>query len=208
MKLDHLKHLLILVGAMCGQVFSLNAAEERAVTESGKEVILREDGTWKVMERKLEGGKEELEKNTDRILLQGEKTNYGLWVPKDKWEKFVKCFPAQDLGIHLKNQELYAAVVSDKMPTNLEFLRQQVFLPNMLRIKATILEEKRTIIRGKIFLFAKFAVNMEGVPFIFHWYGYGGNEGTIQLSMWAHEIFYPNNVKEMEELVSGFVILN
>ena len=70
--------------------------QQKALTETGDEVILYDDGTWKYTNQAettfIDTNKVEFKKNDNStFLLKSKKFNIGVWINPKKW-KFIKHF--------------------------------------------------------------------------------------------------------------------
>lgn len=189
-------------------------AQTKAVTETGEEVFLYTDGTWKYVDIKPAYAT-----NIDTIkvnkganatfLVKSPKFKYGIWIDPKKW-KFVagKDGESQELKFSLKSKEAQGAVIAERVEMPYASL-QEVALINAKQAAedAHIAREEIRLVNGKIVRLMQIEGTIAGLKFVYFGYYYVGNEGTFQFVTYTYKSTFEENVKEMEQLLNGFVIL-
>jgi hypothetical protein len=193
-------------------------AQKKAVTETGEEVILYENGTWKyVNDSDSAKGKTEIPVNpkaftksaSATFLLKSTKTNIGIWLDSKKWS-FKKSGEdeASEYGLQLKGKDLYAMLIAEKIEVPLESLKQ-IALDNAKEaapdIKLTK-EEYRTV-NGKKMLHLQMIGTLSGIKFIYSGYYYSSTKGTVQFLTYTAQNLYEDYEEDAYQLLNGMVTL-
>ena len=121
---------VILTGLILISVQFLTA-QISAVTETGDEVILYEDGTWKYLNDSIienaeipVNEKEFLKSKKSTFLVKSKKLNVGIWINPKNWS-FTKGIEndAFEYQFRKKGDDLYAMLISEKMQIPIETLK-------------------------------------------------------------------------------------
>jgi hypothetical protein len=124
MKKGILKILLLLLAIT-------SVAQKKAVTETGEEVILYDNGTWKYVS---DSAKEKVDiplnpkafkkSNNATFLLKSTRTKIGVWLDSKKWS-FKKAVSNEDAEyeLQLKGKDLYGMIITEKIEVPLETLK-------------------------------------------------------------------------------------
>lgn len=196
---------------------SLCFSQKKAVTETGEEVLLYEDGTWKYVNESKEE-KSEIPLNpqnfakskTSTFLLKSTKANFGVWLDSKKWQ-FNKSENNEEAEyeLHLKGKDLYGMMIIEKIEIPLESL-MNIALKNAKDVAPdvkVIKTEYRTVNNKKI-LFMQMNGTMEGVKFAYYGYYFSNGSGTIQFVTYTSQNLLNDYLSDAEELLNGLVELN
>ena len=189
-------------------------AQKKAITETGDEVILYDDGTWKYIRDSLKNDteiktnpKDFKKNNASNFLLKSTKFNVGVWINPQKWS-FKK---ADDDGegeyeMTLKGKDLYGMFISETIEAPLETLRT-IALENAksaapdIRI---IKEEYRKVNNIKV-LFMQMNGTIKGIKFTYYGYYFSNEKGALQFLTYTAQNLFDKYVAEMEDLLNGLV---
>lgn len=201
----------------CLSSFIIANAQQNAVTEKGEEVYLFDDGTWSyqnetpVSTSEITTNLTEFTKDkTATFLIKSDKFNVGFWINPKKWS-FGKGEnnPDAEYELELRNEDLYAMILSEKIEIPLETLRT-IALDNA-RASApdiTIVEEEYRTVNGHKVLFLQMNGTMQGIKFSYYGYYFSSAEGTIQYITYTSQGLLKGYIDECEELLKGFVVLD
>lgn len=209
-----LLRITLLVSLMSLTIFCFG--QTKAVTENGDEVMLFDDGTWKKV-----GAAEDTEvviktnpttftrDKTSGFLLKSNKFNVGFWLNSKKW-KFEKGKDndAAEYELHLKEGDLYAMVIAEKMQIPLETLKK-IALENGRSAAPDLAienEEYRTV-NGLKVLHLQMTGTMQGIKFFYYGYYYSNANGTVQFVTYSAQSLLPTYKADAEELLNGLVEL-
>ncbi len=192
----------------------LTQAQQKAVTETGDEVILFDDGTWKYQNEKLIQPKEvktnpkkfvKDEKST--FLLKSNNLNVGFYLNPQKWS-FKKGTSNEDAEYELqfKGEDLYGMIITEKIEIPLETLKSvalengQLAAPDIKVVK----EEFRTV-NGLKVLLLQMNGTIQGIKFSYYGYYYSNSKGTVQFIIYTSQNLLDSYMPEIEKLLNGLV---
>lgn len=200
----------------CLVFVSICHAQKKAVTETGEEVILFEDGTWKHA-NESDQANVEIQTNPNKFkksdnstfLLKSTRLNVGFWINPKKW-KFQKAVenPDAEYELELKGEDLYSMVISEKVEIPLTTLKE-IALENGRAISPDVhifKEEYRTV-NGLKVLLLQMNGTMQGIKFSYYGYYYSNPNGTVQFITYTAQNLLETYIKDIEELLNGFVEL-
>ncbi len=191
-------------------------AQQKAVTETGDEVILYEDGTWKlqneedVVEKETPTNSKKFKKDKkSTFLLKSSALNIGFWLNPKVWS-FKKAVdnPEAEYELHLKKGDLYGMVISEKIEVPLKTLKSialengKAAAPDLKIIK----EEYRNV-NGLKVLLLQMDGTMQGVKFSYYGYYFSSSSGTIQLITYTAQNLLEEYIPVSENLLNGIVEL-
>ena len=193
----------------------LSYAQTKAVTENGDEVILYDDGTWKAID--AGAGDEVIKTNPAKFtkekssgfLLKSNKFNVGFWLNAKKWS-FEKGDNNEDAEyeLQLKNGDLYAMVIAEKMQIPLETLKKiAVENGRSAAPDLTIENEEYRTVNGLKVLHLQMTGSMQGIKFFYYGYYYSNANGTVQFITYSAQTLLPTYKADAEELLNGLVEL-
>ena len=196
---------------------SLTQAQQKAVTETGEEVILYDDGTWQYQNEDLMLAKEistnpnkfvKDEKST--FMLKSNHLNVGFYLNPKKWS-FKKPVdnPDAEYELQLKGGDLYGLIISEKVEIPYETLRSiavengKSIAPDLRIVK----EEYRTV-NGLKLLLIQMNGTMQGIKISYYGYYYSNQKGTVQFLTYTSQNLLDSYMPEIENLLNGIVQLN
>ncbi|MBZ0242714.1 MAG: hypothetical protein K8F24_05830 [Bacteroidales bacterium] len=204
---------LILTGLILISVQLLNA-QINAVTETGDEVVLYEDGTWKYIDDSIfedtvipVSDKEFSKGETSTFLVKSKKLNVGIWINPKRWS-FTKGTEndAYEFQFQKKGDDLYAMLIAEKMRIPVETLKG-IALENARNAAPdikVIKEEYRNLNDIKV-LMMQMSGTIQGMRFTYYGYYYSNSNGTIQLLTYTGENLFPDYLDDIEEFLNGLV---
>ena len=195
----------------------LAQAQQKAVTQTGEEVILYDDGTWKYQNEDLlpeteipTNPKEFVKDEASTFLLKSNNLNVGFYLNPKIWS-FKKSVgnPDAEYELQLKDGDLYGLIISEKVEVPLKTLRfiavenGKSIAPD-LRI---VNEEYRTVNDLKL-LQIQMDGTMQGIKISYYGYYYSNPEGTVQFLTYTSQNLLDGYIPEIEKLLNGMVKLN
>ena len=178
----------------------------RARTESGKEVILSPDGTWKyapeapgpaVVTNKPFGA---------TTLFKAPQGGFGIWYDDTKWLIDQKSDHAT-AEFKLKRGDAYALVLVEELNIPIATLKE-IALENAKEAAPDakiIFEETRTVNKKEV-LCMKMEGTIKGIPFRYYGYYYGGKQGTIQLLTFTGQTIFAKYEQDLTDFLNGLEI--
>jgi hypothetical protein len=191
--------------------------QKKAVTETGEEVTLYNDGTWKYANDSLSEKKalptnpKTFKKNVgSAFLLKSSRIDVGVWLDAKKWNfKKASTNEAAEYELQLKGKDLYGMMITESIEIPIETLRG-IAVKNAGSVAPdikVIKEEYRTVNNKKILLI-QMNGTMRGIKFTYYGYYYSNAKGTVQLVTYTAQNLFASYLSDMEDLLNGFVTVN
>jgi hypothetical protein len=196
-------------------IFSVTilSAQERAVTETGEEVVLYADGTWNYLDsesevKEIPVNKKAFKKSKNAsFLLKSSRVNLGFWLDPKKWS-FKKAANNEDAEyeLQLRDGDLYGMIITEKVEVPLEALKEiaiengRAVAPDLKIVK----EEYRTVNGTKVLLIQMNGTT-QGIKFSYFGYYYSNSNGTIQFVTYTSQNLLDTYENDCEELLNGIV---
>ena len=204
--------LLIALLLLSGMV----VAQERAITSTGDEVILYQNGTWTYADAKRA---EENEVTTNpkaftkatgnNFLLKSTTFNVGFWINPTKWS-FKKAASNEDAEyeLQLKGEDLYGMIITEQTEIPLETMRM-IAVENAKDIApdVRIVEEEYRTVNGTTVMMLKMHATMQGIKIGYYSYYYSNERGTVQFVTYTSQSLMKTYEQEIEGLLNGLVVL-
>lgn len=210
MKLTFLPIVFLLISSF---VF----AQEKALTETGDEVILYEDGTWEYVDQSVSEEREvpmnpnsftKPEKAT--FLLKSKNINTGFWIDPKKWS-FIKSTdnPDAEYELNLREGDLYGMIITEKIEIPLETLKV-IALENAKSVAPNleIMREEYRMVNGIKVLHLEMKGTIQGIKFTYFGYYYSNEKGTVQYITFTAQNLMDEFKEDVEELLNGLVELS
>lgn len=196
---------------------NLTQAQQKAVTETGEEVILFEDGTWeyqnedKLLEKEIPINSEKFEKDKwSTFLLKSSKLNVGIYLNPKIWSfKKATDNPEAEYELQLKDGDLYGMVITEKVEIPLATLKS-IALENgkAAAPDLKIVKEEYRIVNGLKVLLLQLNGTMQGIKFSYYGYYFSNTNGTVQFVTYTSQNLLDSYKPESEKLLNGFVEIN
>lgn len=196
---------------------SIISAQIIAVTESGDQVILNQDGTWQYVDEPLVDEETALPVNETNFiksknltfLVKSNKLKIGIWIDSKSWS-FEKGTDNEqnEYQFQKKGEDLYAMLISEKMQIPLETMRL-VAVQNAKGVAPDIkiVKEELRNVNGIQVLMMQMAGTIKGIKFVYFGYYYSNENGTVQLLTYTSEALFAEYEKDMEIFLNGLVKL-
>lgn len=199
--------LLLLLSAVSPAV---SQTPIKARTESGKEVILSPDGTWKYVtepeahSRPSSGMTRPASARTEFKAKHG---GFSVWYDDTKWIKS----PGEDeegrIEFKLKRGDGYAIAIVEELGIPIATLKELALENAQSAAPDTkiVFEEMRTV-NGKQVLCMRMDGSVKGIPFRYFGYYYGGKQGSIQLLTFTGTQIFAKYEQDFVEFLNGLEI--
>lgn len=197
-------------------LINIAKAQQKAVTETGKEVILFDNGTWKyqdesdIEEKEIPRNPKKFKKSKDAtFLLKSTTFKVGFWLNPKKWSFTKDGSNAEaEYELKLKGEDVYAMILTEKIEIPLETLKiialenAKSVAPDMKVIK----EEYRTV-NGIEILLIEMKGTLQGIKIAYYGYYFSNPNGTVQFMTFTSQNLIDGYKAECEELLNGLVEL-
>jgi len=195
---------------------TITKAQINAITETGDEVVLYNDGTWKYLnDSTFEASeipindKQFVKGKNSTFLIKSTKLNIGIWMDPKSWS-FTKgtLEDASEFEFEKKGEDLYAMLISEKIQIPIETLKI-VALQNAKRVSSDIelVQEEYRNVNGIQVLMMQMKGTLQGMKFSYFGYYYSNSNGTIQLLAYTSENLFDNYKQDIELFLNGLTEL-
>ncbi|MGB0882004.1 MAG: hypothetical protein ACPGSO_03545 [Vicingaceae bacterium] len=191
-------------------------AQQKAVTETGEEVFLYDDGTWKFKNEKnikkvevFENKKKFVKNNKSTFLLKSSKLSVGFWINPKIWSfKKAESNEEAEYELQLKGGDLYGMILTEKVEIPLETLKY-IALENgkSAAPDLKVVHEEYRNVNGLRVLLLKLNGTMQGIKFSYYGYYYSNENGTVQFITYTAQNLLDGYLKDAEILLNGITDL-
>tara|TARA_R110000868_G_scaffold304437_17_gene565285 strand:- start:17162 stop:17800 length:639 start_codon:yes stop_codon:yes gene_type:complete len=197
-------------------LYSTTLAQINAITDTGDEVILYNDGTWSYLNEGDSSGYDIpvnptlfTKSESSTFLLKSSRINLGFWLDPKVWS-FKKGTENADseYELQLKGDDLYGMIITEKVEIPLETLREvaienaRAAAPDIRVVK----EEYRTV-NGINILLLQLNGTIQGIKFSYYGYYYSNSNGTVQFLTYTSQNLLTEFLDTCEQLLNGLVEL-
>lgn len=190
------------------------SAQTKAVTESGEEVVLYANGTWKYVNDSATANEEipvnptKYEKpKSSSFLLKSQKLKIGVWLDPKKWSfKKATNNESAEFEIQSKSGDLYSMLICEGIEIPLETLKTAA-ISNGREVSPDleiVRQEYRTV-NGMKVLLLQMEGTMQGIRFTYFGYYFSNASGSLQFVTYTSKALFNKSEKELEELLNGLV---
>lgn len=193
----------------------ISQAQIKAVTETGDEVLLSANGTWKYVEEIKNNDTIPLstvqysKPTTANFLLRSKKTNAGFWLNAKHWN-FEKSTDPGEYSFSLKeNSSFGAMVITEPLGMEINSLRKFA-LENIQNAssKFNIIKEQYRYVNGLKVLMLECEAMVQGIDLDYFMYYYSDAVTTIQFLGYSPKTLTAKYKAAGEELLNGLVMLS
>jgi hypothetical protein len=194
-------------------VVTITHAQVKAVTETGDDVFLFDDGTWRYADEPSDVIASEIPTNAtpflknpkSTFLLKSNVLKAGIWVDSKKWS-FKKSTNNEDAEYEFQSKKgsLHAMFISEKFEIPLPTLKT-IALDNGRKAAPDlqIIKEEYRSVNGLKVLLLQMEGTLQGIKFVYYGYYYSGPGGTVQFVTFTAPNLLAEYLPECEELLNG-----
>ena len=189
------------------------AQDIKATTDSGRAVILKDDGTWsfaRTSSTALAPSGPHQKPASATQLVRSRRGGFGIWLDNSKWriQKTRQNADTQFEFRHRKGQA-YAMVIAERISMSLEALKT-VAIKNVKSVgkNVRVLSEERRVVNGNEVLMLKISAVIQTLRFVYLNYYYVGKFGSIQVVTYTSKNLFDEYEADLIDLLNGFVLLN
>jgi len=206
----------ILLSLACLFILEINCLGQiRAVTGTGDEVILYNNGTWKYAS-KLDSVREvpiNPKKFTKGIgstfqVKSNVMASVSIFINPKVWSfEKVEGGAASEYKFLLKEKSAYGMMISEKISIPLETLKS-IALQNAKKAAPDIklAKEEYRMVNGVKILFMQMDGTIQGVTFSYYGYYYSSKSGALQLITYTSQDLLASYQTDLETFLNGLVI--
>lgn len=179
----------------------------RARTESGREVLLYPDGTWKYAEvatrEPTRPGAFNRPATADKAVTS-QKVAFKIWIDQSKWKESRKASEAVEFQFAYVTGDAYAMAITERLSIPLSSLKE-IAVTNAKGVAPDIrvvLEEERTVNGLKVMCLVMEGT-VKGIGFTYYGYYYSDKTGTIQLVTYTGQTLFQEFKPELTKFLNG-----
>lgn len=191
-------------------------ASQKAITDTGEEVLLHPDGTWsyidesKAKREKLKTNPTPFTKPGDAFfLVKSTVNNTGYWIDATKWgfEKAVSN-KAAEYEFQLRGKDLYGLVITEEIIIPMESL-VDIALENMrdMAPDAHITLKEYREVNGLKLIHLILKATYNGINVVYKGYYYSNERGTTQLITYTSQELSGKYEKEAYAFLNGLSVV-
>jgi hypothetical protein len=188
-------------------------AGQKAISDTGDEVILNSDGTWEYADNgektndKIETNENDFEKSKDASFqLKSTKNDSTYWINTDKWSfTKVKNEGAKEYNFLLKGKDVYGMSISEGFEVDLESLID-IALTNAKNVapNTKIVSKEYRMVNDKKVIFMQMNGTIQSIDFSFFGYYYSDSSGSTQFVTYTATKLVNRYKSEIFEFLNGF----
>jgi hypothetical protein len=192
-------------------------AQKKAVTETGEQVILYDNGTWKYESDSTAdpsdtttvrmNPKKFVKSQSASFLVKSNKAvPIGFWVNPKKWLFERGSGTDREYNLQLKGEDLYAMLITERIIIPMETLKKAA-IQNALQATpdAQVLYEDYRMVNGLKVLCMQLKGTVQGIKFMYLGYYYSDGHGTVQFTAWTSENLWNSYRESATELLNGLM---
>jgi len=196
-------------------VTTIGYSSQKAITDTGDEIVIYSDGTWKNLSS-LSSNIDELQLNNTKFkkpakssfLLKSTRNHSAYWINTDKWsfKKTKSSDDASEYTFQLKNKALYAMAITEEISIPIASLIEIAF--NNAKDVApdvNIISKEYRVVNGKKVVFLEMAGTLDGIKFTYRGYYYSDKFGTTQLVAYTSTNLVQKYETEINNFLNGLV---
>ena len=192
-------------------------ADQRALTSTGEEVLLRDDGTWEFLSKgqfeaaDIPVNRKSFKKpSTHSFLVKSKKNPLGIWINPKKWsmKKSVRN-SAAEYEFVLKGQDLYGMAVTEKVEIPVESLAN-IAVENARNVAPDIrvVSKEYRNVNGRKVLQMQMSGSMQGIKLVYLGYYFSDEKGSTQLITYTSKSLFDSYRSEAEKFLNGMDMTN
>lgn len=189
-------------------------AQIRGVTESGEEVLLFQDGTWKFVNDSA-SSVEEIKMNAQKFfrdksagfLVKSSKVDVAVWMNPKLWSfSKAESDEASELKFERKDLDLYGMLITERIQIPLDNLKD-IALDNARKVAPDIRIKKQEYrnVNGLKVLMLQMSGTIQGIKFTYFGYYFSFLGGTVQFLTYTSSNLFDTYEKDAEQLLNGLV---
>lgn len=191
-------------------------AQIHALTDTGDQVVLYQNGTWRYVNDSVQA-QPAITTNTTPLLRDKKSTflvkskvmNVGVWINPMNWT-FFKGFTDKNAEFQFqkKHTDLFAFMITESIQVPLETIGEIAFqnAQNSSPDAKIIKEEYRTV-NGNRVLMMEMTATLKGVHFMYEGYYYSNSHGSMQLVVFSSKNLIQQYTADIDSFLNGLVTL-
>ena len=184
-----------------------------AVTENGDEVFLYDDNTWIYKNENLSNKSlssisnpiYNYDKNST-FLVKSNTINMGVYIDPKKWSFNKSLSDEYEYEFELKNEELFAMMINEKIEMPLENLKELAFDNfSFAADDARIVNQEFRSVNDLLILMLHMEGKIEGLSVFYYGYYFSSDKGTTQFVTYTTTNLFDAYKSEIEKFLNGLI---
>ncbi|MFZ1677448.1 MAG: hypothetical protein WBP41_09250 [Saprospiraceae bacterium] len=206
---------LVLLAGFIGITIS-SYAQQSAVTQTGEEVTLYDNGTWTYVNKDSINADEILtnpekyaRSDKSSFLLKSTRLGIGCYLDPKKWSfKKGEETEAAEYEINDIANGLYGMMITEKLDLPLESLAN-IALDNARDAApdVKIIKKEYRYVNGLKVLMMRMTGTIQDIKFSYYGYYYSTSGGATQFLVYSSEEIVDQHISDIEDLLNGFVVV-
>jgi hypothetical protein len=180
--------------------------EKQAAVAKPAEHEIRHDNTANVPSgtSSNSGSRTNQEPATGKVFVKARKGSFGVWIDPQKWTQESSEEDPVKITFNHKTGDAYAMVISERIGLTTDTLKNAA-VANAKKVMpdVKIVSEEKRVVKGKELLCLKLAGTLQGTPFIYYGYYYGGSEGTLQVLTYTASNIFDDFKQDFDDFLNG-----
>jgi hypothetical protein len=205
----------ILLVAALSAAAAVQAAQQRAVTDKGDEVVLESDGTWRYVQPPKEqpsavavNERRYVRAPAATFAVKSLRNNASVYIDPKRWT-FQKGNAAHEneYSFRLAGGDLYARLITERMNIPLESL-PTIALNNLKSVApdAEVVKQEYRWVNDRKVLHMQMRGTTSGIKAAYYGYYYSDESGTSQLVVFTAQNLMPTLAREADDFLNGFAL--
>jgi hypothetical protein len=199
-------------------VSSTLQAQKKAVTETGEQVMLYDNGTWRYVSDSSSVKEDTVfsmnprafEKNKDASFLvkSTQVPEFGFLIDPKKWDFKKRDGNPIEYSFKLKEEDLFAMVITEKIMIPVTDL-SNIALENAQKASSDIkiIRREYRMVNGIKVLNMEMRGTVQGIKIVYFGYYFSNDKGTLQFLTYCGESVWEGYKETSEKLLDGLVLL-
>jgi hypothetical protein len=181
-------------------------AEKQAAVAKPAEYEIRHENTPNVPSgaSSNSGSRTNQEPATAKVFVKARNGPFGVWIDPQKWTQESSEENPIKITFNHKTGDAYAMVISERIGLTTDTLKNAA-VANAKKVMpdVTVASEEKRVVNGKEALCLKLTGTIQGIPFIYYGYYYGGSEGTLQVVTYTASNIFDDFKQDFDDFLNG-----
>jgi hypothetical protein len=128
----------------------------------------------------------------------------GVWIDPQKWERASSEENPIKIDFNHKKGEAYAILIAERVSFSMELLKKAaVANAKKAMPDVKIASEEKRVVKGKELLCLKLTGTVQGTPYIYYGYYYGGSGRSLQVVTYTASNLFDEFKQDFDDFLNG-----
>jgi len=129
---------------------------------------------------------------------------FGVWIDPQKWERASSEENPIKIDFNHKKGEAYAILIAERVSFSMELLKKAaVANAKKAMPDVKIASEEKRLVKGKELLCLKLTGTVQGTPYIYYGYYYGGSGRSLQVVTYTASNLFDEFKQDFDDFLNG-----